>query len=158
MGFLDPLLHCNKFAPKPVSWFKPKRIVIIHVYFKVVSTIFLLICLSRLKRKFGKLGKIFFISLQNLFLFMKKANFSILVIYILWHHQVPNHTTRNQFYWKMWEVNTVCEWNLASLCHITKENIYQKNLQKLRPENLFRQFCVCKEFSRTSIGKWHFWS
>ena len=26
VGFLDPLLHCNKFAVKAVGWFKPKRI------------------------------------------------------------------------------------------------------------------------------------
>ena len=27
VGFLDPLLHCNKFAAKTVSWFKPKRML-----------------------------------------------------------------------------------------------------------------------------------
>ena len=27
VGFLDPPLHCNKFAPKAVSWFKPERMV-----------------------------------------------------------------------------------------------------------------------------------
>ena len=25
--FLDPPLHCNKFAAKAVGWFKPKRMV-----------------------------------------------------------------------------------------------------------------------------------
>ena len=25
--FLDPPLHCNKFAAKTVGWFKPKRMV-----------------------------------------------------------------------------------------------------------------------------------
>ena len=27
VGFLDPPLHCNKFAAKAVGWFKPKRMV-----------------------------------------------------------------------------------------------------------------------------------
>ena len=28
VGFLNPPLHCNKFAAKAVGWFKPKRMVI----------------------------------------------------------------------------------------------------------------------------------
>ena len=27
VGFLDPPLHCNKFAAKGIGWFKPKRMV-----------------------------------------------------------------------------------------------------------------------------------
>ena len=43
---------------------------------------------------------------------------------------MPKHKTRNTFHWITWEVNTVCEWNLASLCHITKEKISSKNSTK----------------------------
>ena len=43
---------------------------------------------------------------------------------------MPKHKTRNTFYWITWEENTVCQWNLASLCHITKEKILSKNSTK----------------------------
>ena len=32
--------------------------------------------------------------------------------------------------WITWKINTVCQWNLASLCHITKEKISSKNSTK----------------------------
>ena len=32
LGFLDPLLHCNKFAAKAVDWFKPERMVTYYTY------------------------------------------------------------------------------------------------------------------------------
>ena len=51
-----------------------------------------------LKRTFVKLGKIFFILLQKLFSFSRKSKFRILDIQISWHHQMPNHKTRNTFY------------------------------------------------------------
>ena len=84
----------------------------------------------------------FFISLQKLFLFSRKSNFRILHFQISWRHQMHKHKTRNTFHWITWEVNTVCWWNLASLCHITKKKIHQKFLQKLRPENYF-QVLLC---------------
>ena len=77
-----------------------------------------------------KLGKTFFISLQKLFSFWRKSNFRILDFQISWRHQMPKHKTRNTFHWITWEVNTVCQWNLASLCHVTKEKIFQKNCPK----------------------------
>ena len=55
-----------------------------------------------------KFGKMFFISLQKLFLFLRKSNFSILDIQISWRHQMPKHKTRNTFYLITWEVNTAC--------------------------------------------------
>ena len=45
-------------------------------------------------------------------------------------HQMPRHKTGNTFYWITWEVNTICQWNLASLCHITKEKISSENFTK----------------------------
>ena len=66
-------------------------------------------------------------------------------------------TSRNTSYWKTWEVNTICKWNLASFCQITKEknpsNFFYKNCNlKTSP----RPFCVCKELDITSIGKLFF--
>ena len=43
---------------------------------------------------------------------------------------MPKHRIRNTFYWITWEVNTVCQWNLASLCHTTKEEKSSKNSAK----------------------------
>ena len=48
---------------------------------------------------------------------------------------MPEHKTKNTFYWVTWEVNTVCYGNLVSLCYITKEKNHQKIIQKLQPEN-----------------------
>ena len=45
-----------------------------------------------------KFGKMLFISLQKLFMFSRKPNFSILDIQISRHHQMPKHKTRNTFY------------------------------------------------------------
>ena len=54
-----------------------------------------------------KLGKSFFISLQKLFLFLRKSNFRILDFQISWRHQMPKHKIMNAFNWITWEVNTV---------------------------------------------------
>ena len=43
---------------------------------------------------------------------------------------MPKHKKRNTFHWITWEVNPFCQWNLASLCHSTKEKFHQKILQK----------------------------
>ena len=43
---------------------------------------------------------------------------------------MPKHKTRSTFHWITWEVNIVCQWNLASFCHITKEKISSKNSKK----------------------------
>ena len=43
---------------------------------------------------------------------------------------MPKHKTRNTFHRITWEVNTVCWWNFASLCHITKEKILSKHFTK----------------------------
>ena len=43
---------------------------------------------------------------------------------------MPKHKTRNTFYWITREADTVCYWNLASLCHITKEKQLLKKTLK----------------------------
>ena len=98
----------------------------------------------------------FFISLQNLFSFSRKSNFRILHFQISWCHQhMFKHKTRNTFHWMTWEVNTICERNLASLCHIIKQTISSKNSAKTVAWKLVPDpACVSKELSTTSIGKW----
>ena len=54
-----------------------------------------------------KLGKMFFTSFQKLFSFSRKSNFRNLFIQILWFHQMPNHKTRDTFYWITGEVNSL---------------------------------------------------
>ena len=77
-----------------------------------------------------KLGK-------KIFHFTSKALFvlenQILEIWIFKLHDVikcPKHKTRNTFYWITWETNTVCQWDLASLYHITKEKFLSKKSTK----------------------------
>ena len=99
-----------------------------------------------------------FIFFQNLFSSLRKSNFRILQFLISSRHQMPKHKTRNTFHWIIWEVNTVCYWNLASLCHIIKEKNTSKNFCKncgLKTSS--RPFCVWKELSIASTGKWNFW-
>ena len=60
------------------------------------------------------------------------------------------HKTRNTIYWITWEVHTVCKWNLASLCYITKEKKYQKIVQKLGPES-YSQALSCLRRIRHSL-------
>ena len=76
-------------------------------------------------------------------LFSRKSGFRILDIQISWHHQMPNYKTRNKFYCITWEVNTFHKWNLASLCHITKEENLWKNSRKIVTWQLVpRPFCL----------------
>ena len=49
---------------------------------------------------------------------------------------MPELKTRNTFYWITWEVNTVCQWNLASLCHITIEKKLSKSFAKTATQGL----------------------
>ena len=50
---------------------------------------------------------------------------------------MPKDKTRYTFYWITWEVNTICKWNLASLCHIKKEKKLSKNSAKTGAWKLF---------------------
>ena len=43
---------------------------------------------------------------------------------------MPKYKTRNTLHWITWEGNTACYWKVASLCHITKENISSKTPTK----------------------------
>ena len=45
-------------------------------------------------------------------------------------------------------------WSVCVILH--KKKFHQKILKKLRPENYFQVFCVCKELSTATIGKRNF--
>ena len=105
-----------------------------------------------------KLGKVFFISLQNLFPFSRKSNFRTLDIQISWHHQMPTHKTRNTLCWITWEVNTVCQWNLASLCHITEEKILSKTSTKIAARKLVPDLFFLQRIKHSLYWKMKFLS
>ena len=71
---------------------------------EVVSATFLLLAFNSKQEPV----KMFFISLQKLFLFSRKSNFRILDFQISWRHKMSKHKTRNTFYWITWEGNAVC--------------------------------------------------
>ena len=108
------------------------------------------------KKALVKIEKTFFIPLQKFCSFSRKTSFRFLDIQILFH-QMRGHKARNTFYWITWEVNTVCEWNLARLCHITEEQNLWKNRKNCDLKASSIPFCVCKKLSTTSIGKHNFW-
>ena len=116
---------------------------------QVVSATFLLFCFVSLNKTTCETRKMFFIPLQKLFLFLRKSKFRILQIQISWHHQIPKYKERKTFYWITWKVNTICQWNLARLYHITKEKKFIKKFCKncdLKTSS--RPFCVCKELAQ----------
>ena len=98
---------------------------------KLVPATFLLVWFLSLNESTCETKKnVFFFSFQKLFSFSRKSNFRILHFQISWCHQMPKHKTRNRFHWITWEVNRVCERNLASACHIAKEKNSSKNSTK----------------------------
>ena len=101
-----------------------------------------------------KLEKMLFISIHKLFLFSRKSNFRILDIQVSWCHQMPQHKTRNTFYWITCEVNTSVNEICPVYAHIRKEKILWKNSAKASS----RSFRVCKKLTTTSVGKWNLWS
>ena len=62
------------------------------------------VCLIYLKESWNKEKNYF--ALKALFV-LELPNFNFWDIEMSWHHQMPKHETRNIFYWKNWEVNTV---------------------------------------------------
>ena len=106
-----------------------------------------------------KLGKVFLISLQELFSLTRKSNFNILDIQVSWRHQVPKIKKRITFYWITWKVNTVCWWNLASLCHIIQgKKIWKNSTKTVTLKRALGPFLFAENLSTTSVGKWNFWN
>ena len=101
---------------------------------------------------------VFYFTSKALFV-LEKIKFRTLHFQISWRHQMPMHKTKNTFHWIIWVANTVCWWNLASLCHITKEKkIIKKFCKTCGLKTSSRPFCVYKKLRTTFIGKWNFWS
>ena len=71
------------------------------------------------KRALVKLGEMFSISLQKHFLLSRKSNFRILDIQISQYHLMPQHKTRDTFYWITWP-NFI-----ARLCLLPKKNVFR---------------------------------
>ena len=72
---------------------------------------------------------------------------------------MSKHKAKNTIHWTTWEVNTVCQWNLASLYQIIKEKFSSKNSSRIGGlKTSSRPFGIYKELSTASIGKWNFLS
>ena len=94
---------------------------------KVTFTTFLLVCFLSLNESFCETRKMFFTSkalfvLEKISKNFRSSNFMT--------SSMLKHKTRNIFYWITWGVNIVFQWNFASLCYITKENVLSKNSTK----------------------------
>ena len=103
-----------------------------------------------------KWRKMFFISHQNLFSFLRKSNFRILHFQISWHHQMPKHERRNTIHWITWEVNSLLMRCGQFMSYYKRKNFIKKFCKNCRWKTSSRLFCVCKELSTASIGKWNF--
>ena len=119
---------------------------------KIVSATFLLVCFLSLKKSTSGTRKKDVCFSSKAFSFSIKPKFRILHIQISWRDQMSKHKTRNIFYWIIWEVSTVCYWDLAILCHITiGKNFIKKFFKNYDLKTSSRLFCVCKELSTTSV-------
>ena len=96
---------------------------------------------------------------ENVF-FLRKSNFKLLDIQVLWLHQMLKHKTRNTFYWITCEVNTVC------LCHTVydqfiscykRKSFIKKFYKNWDLKTSSRRLFVSKELSATSFEKLNFW-
>ena len=118
-------------------------------------------------------ASLFFMSKREHFVNKKKCfHFTSKVLFVLeiikfnfsdiqmsWRHQMSKHETRNIFYRITWEVNTVCWWNLTSLCRVTKEQFltkkYVKNVAwKLVPGSLIFKESLKKNIRRSVCWFW----
>ena len=105
-----------------------------------------------------KLGKMLFISLQKLFSFLRKSKFRILDVQVSWRHQMPKHKKRKMFYWITWEISSLLM-KFGQFISYYKRKANIKKFYKICDLNTSsRPFCVCKQLSTTSTGKWDYWS
>ena len=108
-----------------------------------------------------KLGKMFFISFQNLLSFSIKSNFRNLHFQISWRHQMHKHKTTNTFHRITWDVDTDMYWLMKFgqfMSYYKRKNLIRKFYKKFGLKTSSRSFCVCKELSTIFIKKWKFWS
>ena len=146
----------SKLLLNYAQW-KTKSSVTITLSLKVVSATFTLICFLRLNESNCQTSKnVFYFSSKAPFV-LKKSNFRILHFQILWRHQMPKHKTRNTFHWKTWEYSLLMKFG-QFMSYYKRKNFIKKFYKKRRLKTSSRSFCVCEEWSITSIGKWNCWS
>ena len=122
-----------------------------EICLKDVFATFLLVYFLTLN-ELGKLGKMFFISLQKFYSF-SKSNFRILHFQISWRHEKPKHKT-STFNWITGEVNTVSLMKFSQFkSYFKRKNFIKKFYENSCLETFSRPFCVCKELKVTSATK-----
>ena len=77
---------------------------------------------------------------------------------ILSRHQMPKHKTRNTLHWITWEVNSLLMKFGQFMSYYKRKKFIKKFFKNCSVKTSSRSFCVCKELSRTSIGKWNLWT
>ena len=91
-------------------------------------------------------------------LILEKIKFRILHFQISWRYQIPKHKTRNIFHWITWKVNSPLIKFSQFMSSYKSKNFIKKFCKKYVLKTSSRPFCVCKELSTISIGKWNFWT
>ena len=119
-----------------------------NICLKIVSTAFLQVCFL-----------IFLLIPQKLFSFSRKSGVNNLDFQISWRHQMIKHKTRNTFLLN----NLGSKHSLLMkfgqyMSYSKRNNFIKKFYKKFDLKTGSRPFCVCKESTATSIGKWNFWS
>ena len=105
--------------------------------------------------------KIVLISLQKLFWLLRYSKFWILQSWIIsWRHQMPQHKTRNTFYWTTLEGNIVWYWNLVCYFIIARCFFLKKNCQSVaktchRPISIFKESSVNSNLRMSAFWFWH---
>ena len=112
--------------------------------------------LFKSKREYLKLGKMFFVSLWNLFSFSRKSMFRILNIQILSHHQMPKQKTRNAFYWINWKMNSLLMKFGQLMSYQKIKNVIKIFYKNFNLKTSSRPFCFCKKSKVTSATKLFF--
>ena len=98
----------------------------------------------------------FFISRQKLFSFSRKSNIRILHFQISWRPQIPKHKT-NTLVNNLGSKHSLLMKFSQFMSYYKGTNFIKKFYKNCGLKTSSRPFCVCKELSTTSIGKWNFW-
>ena len=100
---------------------------------------------------------VFYFTSKPLFV-LEKIEFRILHFQISWRHQMLKHKTRNKFHWMALKVTSLLMKFAQFMSHYKKKKLIKKFCRNCGLKTSSRLFCVCKELSTDSIGKWNFWS
>ena len=105
---------------------RTRKLLIVCLFKGSVCYIFASLFFKSKREQLWNLENVFYFASKSLFI-LKKIKFQNFRYSNSWRHQMPKNETRNALHWITWEVNTVGQWNLASLCHVTKEKKLSKN-------------------------------